>query len=34
VINGRVVVGAGELTTLDLRSHVERHNRISRELVV
>jgi cytosine/adenosine deaminase-related metal-dependent hydrolase len=34
VINGRIVVSGGELTTLDVRSHVERHNRIARELLV
>ena len=34
VIDGQVVVSNGELATLDLRSHVERHNRIARELLV
>ena len=34
VINGRVVVSGGELATLDVCAHVERHNRIARELVV
>jgi cytosine/adenosine deaminase-related metal-dependent hydrolase len=34
VIDGRVVVRDGELATLDVRSHVERHNRIARELLV
>jgi 8-oxoguanine deaminase len=33
VINGRVVVEDGELLTLDLGPVIERHNRISRELV-
>ena len=34
VIDGRVVVREGQLTTLDLGPHVERHNRIARALVV
>jgi len=34
VIDGRVVVREGRLTTLDLGAHVERHNRIARGLVV
>jgi 8-oxoguanine deaminase len=33
VINGRVVVEGGRLATVDLRSVVERHNRLSLELV-
>jgi 8-oxoguanine deaminase len=33
VINGRVVVEGGRLATIDLRSVVERHNRLSLELV-
>jgi cytosine/adenosine deaminase-related metal-dependent hydrolase len=33
VINGRVVVDEGHLTTLDLEPVIERHNRIARELV-
>ena len=33
VINGRVVVEHGELTTLDLPPVIERHNRIAREMV-
>jgi 8-oxoguanine deaminase len=33
VINGRVVVREGHLETLDLPVHVERHNRLARELV-
>jgi cytosine/adenosine deaminase-related metal-dependent hydrolase len=33
VINGRVVVEGGRLVTVDLRSVVERHNRLSLELV-
>ena len=33
VINGRVVVRDGELVTLDLGPHVERHNRLARQLV-
>lgn len=33
VINGRVVVEDGHLTTLDLPPVVERHNRIAREMV-
>ncbi len=33
IINGRVVVREGRLTQLDLRPHVERHNRLARRLV-
>jgi len=33
VINGRVIVEDGELRTLDLGSLVERHNKISREML-
>ena len=33
VVNGRVVVREGELVTLDLPAHVERHNRMARQLV-
>jgi 8-oxoguanine deaminase len=33
IINGRVVVEDGHLLTVDLRPVIERHNRISRELV-
>jgi cytosine/adenosine deaminase-related metal-dependent hydrolase len=33
VINGLVVVRNGHLVTLDLPVHVERHNRLARELV-
>jgi 8-oxoguanine deaminase len=33
IINGRVVVREGHLTTLDLRPHVERHTRLARRLV-
>ena len=33
VINGRVVVEDGHLLTVDLEPVIERHNRISRELV-
>jgi 8-oxoguanine deaminase len=33
IVNGRVVVREGQLTTLDLQPHVERHNRMARELV-
>jgi 8-oxoguanine deaminase len=33
VINGRVVVEDGHLLTVDLGPVIERHNRISRELV-
>ncbi len=33
VINGRVVVQDGHLTTLDLPALVERHNRLSKEMV-
>ena len=29
VINGRVVIENGNLTTLDMRPHIERHNAIS-----
>jgi 8-oxoguanine deaminase len=32
IINGRVVVRDGELTTLELPVLVERHNRLAREL--
>ena len=34
VIDGRVVVREGQLLTLDLGPHVERHNRLARDLVV
>ena len=33
VINGRVVVREGQLTTVDLPVVVERHNRIAREML-
>jgi cytosine/adenosine deaminase-related metal-dependent hydrolase len=33
MINGRVVVQGGHLTTLDLGPVIERHNRISREMI-
>ena len=33
IINGRVVVRKGHLETLDLPVHVERHNRLARQLV-
>jgi 8-oxoguanine deaminase len=33
LIDGRVVVRAGHLTTLDLGPHVERHNRLARQLI-
>jgi cytosine/adenosine deaminase-related metal-dependent hydrolase len=33
VINGRIVVRKGRLAQLDLRPHVERHNRLARRLV-
>jgi 8-oxoguanine deaminase len=33
VINGRVVVRDGHLTSLDLRPHIERHNRLAARLV-
>jgi 8-oxoguanine deaminase len=33
VINGRVVVENGALTTVELASVIERHNRIAREMV-
>jgi cytosine/adenosine deaminase-related metal-dependent hydrolase len=33
VVNGRVIVREGQLTTLDLGPHIERHNRVARELV-
>lgn len=32
VVGGRFVVHRGELVTLDLPTHIERHNRLSREL--
>jgi cytosine/adenosine deaminase-related metal-dependent hydrolase len=34
VIDGRVVVHDGHLATLDLGPHVERHNRLARQLVI
>jgi cytosine/adenosine deaminase-related metal-dependent hydrolase len=34
IINGKAVVQHGHLLTVDLRPVVERHNRISRELVL
>ena len=33
VVNGRVVVRDGQLTTLDLPRLIERHNRLARQLV-
>jgi 8-oxoguanine deaminase len=33
IINGKVIVREGRLSTLDLRKHVERHNRLSLQLV-
>ena len=33
VINGRVVVERGNLTTLDLGTHIERHNKISSAMI-
>jgi cytosine/adenosine deaminase-related metal-dependent hydrolase len=33
VINGRVIVDEGHLTTVDLQPVIERHNGIARELV-
>jgi hypothetical protein len=33
VINGKVVVEDGGLTTLDLMPVIERHNRIAKEMV-
>jgi len=33
VVNGRVVVREGQLTTLDLQAHIERHNRMALQLV-
>jgi len=33
IVNGRVVVREGHLTTLDLQPHIERHNRMARQLV-
>jgi 8-oxoguanine deaminase len=33
VINGRVVVENGRLTTLDLAPHIQRHNQISRKMI-
>jgi 8-oxoguanine deaminase len=32
VINGRVVVRDGQLTTIDLGRVIERHNQLAREL--
>jgi 8-oxoguanine deaminase len=34
VINGRVVVRDGRLTTIDLPLVIERHNRLARDLVL
>jgi len=34
VINGRIVVQDGRLATLDLGPHVERHNRLARQLML
>jgi len=33
VINGRVIVENGELTSVDLPPLIERHNRLAREMV-
>jgi hypothetical protein len=33
VVNGRVVVRDGELQTLELARHLERHNRLAQALV-
>lgn len=33
IINGKIVVQDGQLLTLDLGPHIERHNRISRKLI-
>ena len=33
IVNGRVVVREGQLATLDLPVHVERHNRMAMQLV-
>jgi cytosine/adenosine deaminase-related metal-dependent hydrolase len=33
VINGRIIVEDGELKTLDLVPHIERHNQISKQLI-
>ena len=33
VVNGRVIVQDGQLTTIDLPPVVERHNRISLEMI-
>jgi cytosine/adenosine deaminase-related metal-dependent hydrolase len=32
VINGRIVVENGQLTTLDLQPHIERHNALSKAM--
>ena len=34
VINGRIVVKEGQLTTLDLQPHIERHNAISKAMIL
>jgi len=34
IVNGRVVVRQGQLTTLDLGPLIERHNRLAKQLVV
>ena len=34
IVNGRCVVRDGQLQTLDLPPHIERHNRLARELVL
>jgi len=33
IVNGRVVVRQGQVTTLDLQPHIERHNRMALQLV-
>ena len=33
IVNGRIVVREGRLTTLELQPHIERHNRMARQLV-
>jgi len=33
VINGRVVVEQGQLTTIDLAAHLPRHNAISKAMI-
>jgi hypothetical protein len=33
VINGKIVVANGQLTTIDLMPHLEKHNKISAAMI-